>query len=1493
MKTRMGLLMAVSLLGLFLLMFWLRIAGFAASADLAAAELPAGTIVGGNIITHTTWTAAGSPYILQSNNVTVIDNIKLTIEPGVTVQFNASRNLWVNGMLEAVGTPTQPITFTRMTGATQPWGYLQIGGGSVVTDSNTSHISFATIERGGSGSQMLYVYLSAPTLDHLTLRNSNSRGLYISNVTTNATVSWDTGMVTGNASDGIFVAAGRVALSNLIMANNGGDGVELSTAHDSQVLNSSVQGNGGDGIRSNSDRLLLEGLTIAGNSGYGIYMQSFGEDSIVRDTTVQGNGVAARLYPDLSLENVTWSGNTRSEIEWISGQVYSSRTWARLPEISTYRVLGDVWARDNAMLTVEPGVTVQFQEYVSLLAMGGLKAVGTPSQPITFTLLPGATHPWGKLEVGGGNDYFDSGASQISYATIEGGGYSTTGKLLHLYYTSAQMDHVTVRNSGSVGIQISPFAGTRVTLDTLTVMNNTGVAIYHNQPGPSLSYRNLTLQGNGTDAVQIGSGSIISPMDWDLKEAGAPVRSGSLYVHGGGMLALMSGSKLEFTANAGLEVSAESGLYALGTPGAPITLTGTTPQPGAWKGVLLGPGARSILRNCTIEYGGAAGEPALKMQSPKSAIINHSAVRHAAGDGVLVDSATPPVLSQNEISGNVFGVRNNRTAVPVDARKVWWGDASGPYHPTLNPGGLGNAVSNGVLFDPWLTEPPTTNTNPSGVSLHLSGPRSASPGSRVSYGILFSNDTEQTVSGHVLVADLPRDGEIVAASKGVKHWKKRRHIFWQPGDLAPGGVQTFYLTVEYKWSTPPGTMELTMGGVTGVPGVSSVFNASDYLNYSAAQLSGTQVLTAAQLASELAASPGLNQMYQSALAQEYLHGAAFRLTYVGDPPLIRIILFDFPQRKVMILQQQGARLLATVTDPQAVVVSDTEGGDRYDLVTRQHGFFGGWASPATGLDAGNAPAGDPTFTNCMYNCIQSEVPEWILSKYSAVADVALTGVDCLKAQASLEQDDAASCAASIQDEIPIAGELLDIAKCAKDCNEDPTSNYCTENKVTCGCTGARTFGMCWGQDAVETWTCDTETGVMGWTPSSITGCPSNIDAPTKCVDGACVLCSNEPESEVNAALEAVPPEQCSADGGACATQPTLIIIPKDPNAKYGPEGDLVPGQLVTYTITYENEGAGEAYGVFVVDELSEGFDFSTLSIQGEADFVERTRQIFWNVGKLAPKGQPGASGVVTFTVRLKDDLPSGTVVYNQAAVYFPSVPEVTPTNPVINLVASLAAVPQQVQVDAGSSVNIHLAGREVSSAPLTFSIARKPLYGELSGNPPDITYTPMSGFVGQDRFSFTASNAITVSQPADVQILVNPSSDDLDPPTVTWVQPADGSLQVPISASPIFTGTVGPVYSPQLLAVFSESMDAGTVTTSTIHLRDHAGHEIGIALLYDPAVRMVAIMPLEGLVKGEIYTVVIQTGAADPAGNHMAADFTWSFQTAYIGPRIFLPIVLR
>jgi hypothetical protein len=45
----------------------------------------------------------------------------------------------------------------------------------------------------------------------------------------------------------------------------------------------------------------------------------------------------------------------------------------------------------------------------------------------------------------------------------------------------------------------------------------------------------------------------------------------------------------------------------------------------------------------------------------------------------------------------------------VNAEDNWWGDESGPYHPTTNPSGLGDQVSNYVDYDPWSMEPwPTT-----------------------------------------------------------------------------------------------------------------------------------------------------------------------------------------------------------------------------------------------------------------------------------------------------------------------------------------------------------------------------------------------------------------------------------------------------------------------------------------------------------------------------------------------------------------------------------------------------------------------------------------------------------------------------------------------------------------------------------------------------------------------------------------------------------------
>lgn len=64
-----------------------------------------------------------------------------------------------------------------------------------------------------------------------------------------------------------------------------------------------------------------------------------------------------------------------------------------------------------------------------------------------------------------------------------------------------------------------------------------------------------------------------------------------------------------------------------------------------------------------------------------------------------------PVVNGNAFENNTnYGIRNTSTQI-VNARYNWWGDPSGPFHPALNPNGLGDRVSDNVTFSPWLDLP--------------------------------------------------------------------------------------------------------------------------------------------------------------------------------------------------------------------------------------------------------------------------------------------------------------------------------------------------------------------------------------------------------------------------------------------------------------------------------------------------------------------------------------------------------------------------------------------------------------------------------------------------------------------------------------------------------------------------------------------------------------------------------------------------------------------
>ncbi|MFM8595540.1 MAG: T9SS type A sorting domain-containing protein [Flavobacteriales bacterium] len=105
------------------------------------------TTVTGGIYQNTTWTAAGSPYLMTGSMV-IFPGVTLTIEPGVEVKvtpdysFNTGnlRYLEVRGTLIAIGTDTAPITF-KTTDASIPgqqtWYGINIKGsqgGNILLD---------------------------------------------------------------------------------------------------------------------------------------------------------------------------------------------------------------------------------------------------------------------------------------------------------------------------------------------------------------------------------------------------------------------------------------------------------------------------------------------------------------------------------------------------------------------------------------------------------------------------------------------------------------------------------------------------------------------------------------------------------------------------------------------------------------------------------------------------------------------------------------------------------------------------------------------------------------------------------------------------------------------------------------------------------------------------------------------------------------------------------------------------------------------------------------------------------------------------------------------------------------------------------------------------------------------------------------------------------------------------------------------------------------
>ncbi|MBI2304508.1 MAG: right-handed parallel beta-helix repeat-containing protein [Chloroflexi bacterium] len=258
------------------------------------------------ISSNTTWTLAGSPYVITSS-VYVSAGVTLTIEPGVVVKFGDNLGILVDGTLIARGTASQPITFTSSRPSPFPgaWSAIKFGDSSrdATYDGDGNYlggsiIQYAIVEYAGSSvAGAVWLNQAAPFIDHITVRYNTTSGIYAyysSNLrVTNSIISNNQAAFGG----GVYVYGGWGTLSgNTITGNNAtyGGGLRVNGAGpltlrgNTITLNSAVYYGGGIEVYT-STLAALDSDISHNTAAYGGGIYSSGGNVSLRNSTISYN----------------------------------------------------------------------------------------------------------------------------------------------------------------------------------------------------------------------------------------------------------------------------------------------------------------------------------------------------------------------------------------------------------------------------------------------------------------------------------------------------------------------------------------------------------------------------------------------------------------------------------------------------------------------------------------------------------------------------------------------------------------------------------------------------------------------------------------------------------------------------------------------------------------------------------------------------------------------------------------------------------------------------------------------------------------------------------------------------------------------------------------------------------------------------------------------------------------------------------------------------
>lgn len=203
-----------------------------------------------------------------------------------------------------------------------------------------------------------------------------------------------------------------------------------------------------------------------------------------------------------------------------------------------------------------------------------------------------------------------------------------------------------------------------------------------------------------------------------------------------------------------------------------------------------------------------------------------------------------------------------------------------------------------------------------------------------------------------------------------------------------------------------------------------------------------------------------------------------------------------------------------------------------------------------------------------------------------------------------------------------------------------------------------------------------------------------------------------------------------------------------------------------------------------------------------------------------------------------------------------TLPTVSVVNP-LNLSISVSTI---TSVTATFSEAMDPA--TISTSTFTLTDGTTPVLGAVTYNGLTATFDPFGMLDDSTLYSARITTGAT-------DLAGNPLASDFAwvftterRPAVTATVPANGGLNIPVTA--------------KVAVQFTKAMGAASFTSSTFVVREGGNEVAGAISVIGPSA---VFDPASNLLPNTAYTVTVTTGVTDTSGNHMTADFVWSFTT--------------